>query len=136
MAENGNAALSALAREFRVLKDRKAEIEADLKDINERIKNIEVERLPTMMDDCDVSKFNVEGVGSIYQQVKVYAYVKKEDEEKFHDWLRAGGHEDLIRAYVFPQTLNAFAKEQLENGEELPAWLNAAKVPVAVLRRK
>jgi seryl-tRNA synthetase len=128
--------LISLARELRELKDRKDGLDSELKDVSARIKTIEQTELPTGMDDSEVEKFTVDGVGSIYQQVKVYAYVKKEDEERFHDWLRVNGHEDLIRAYVFPQTLSAFAKEQIEQGVELPEWLNASKVTTAVLRRK
>lgn len=131
-----NAQLTALAREVRNLKDTKEGLEEELKQVNERLKKITEEELPAMMDDNDITKFSVEGVGSIHQQVKVYAYVKKEDEEKFHDWLRAGGNEAMVREYVFPQTLNAFAKEQLEQGNDLPEWLKASKVTVAVLRRK
>jgi predicted nuclease with TOPRIM domain len=134
--ENANSGLTLLAREFRGLKDRKEALEAELKKLNEDIKKIEVERLPAMMDQNDVEKFTVEGVGTIFQQVKVYAHVKKEDEARFHEWLRETGNADLIKAYVFPQTLASFAKEQLEQGTDLPDFLTAHKVPTAMLRRK
>lgn len=130
-----NAQLTALAREFRELKDRKEVLEAETKTVNEAIKKIEVETLPQMMDDNGIEKFTVEGVGTIYQQVKVYAHVNKDHIDLFHDWLRTNGHEDLIRDYVFPATLSAFAKEQIEQGVDLPEFINAAKVPVAMLRR-
>ncbi len=131
-----NDTLTGLARQFRALKDRKETLEAELKTLTEDIKKLEVETLPALMDDNEVEKFTVEGVGTIYQQVKVYANVKKENEQKFHDWLRETGNGDLIKAYVFPGTLSSFAKEQLEQGEELPDFVTAHKVPTAMLRRK
>lgn len=131
-----NTLLIEAAKRFRELKDNKERLELELKSVNEEIKSIEVEKLPQLMDDNDVTKFTVEGVGTIFQQVKVYAHVKKEDEQKFHDWLRETDNGDLIKNYVFPATLSAFAKEQLEQGEELPEFLTAHKVPTAMLRRK
>jgi len=81
------------------------------------------------------SLIGYEGVGTIFPQMKVYAYVKKENEELFHNWLRENGHGDLIKAYVFPATLSSFVKEQLEQGVELPDFLSATKVETAMLRR-
>lgn len=120
---------------MRELKDRKKSLEDELKALNEELTSIETEKLPTCMDDNDVEKFTVPGVGTIYQQVKVYAYVKAEDRERFHDWLRATENGELIKETVHPQTLNAFAKEQLEAGNDLPEWFKASKVPTAMLRR-
>jgi hypothetical protein len=131
-----NQALVALAQEFRAKKDRKEVIEAELKILDADLKKLATETIPNMMDDLGVEKITVAGVGTIYQQVEVYAYVLKENEDIFHNWLRENGQGDLIRPYIFPATLKAFAKEQLEAGNELPLMLNAAKVPTARLRRK
>ncbi len=111
-----NAALVALAKELRVKKDRKDTLEAELTALEKDLKKLTTETIPSMMDDM--------------------AYCKKEDEARFHDWLREQGDGDLIRSYVFPATLKAYAKEQIEADIELPDYLNAAKVPVARLRRK
>lgn len=134
MAEN--AQLTALAQSFRHLKDRKEVLETELKEVNGLIEDVQVNQLPKMMDENNVEKFTVAGVGTIYQQVKVYAYVKKEDQAGFYDWLRENGHGDLIKAIVFSPTLSSFAKEQIEAGNDLPEMLVAHKVPTAMLRRK
>lgn len=131
-----NARLVELAKRLRELKDRKEEITAELKLVDEELKDIQINKLPEMMSENDVEKFTVEGCGSIHTEVKVYAYVKKEDEAKFHDWLRSEGHGDLVKAYVFPGTLSSFAREQIENGCDIPDFLKATKVPTAILRRK
>lgn len=131
-----NAILTALAKRLRELKDRKDVLAEGLKAVEAEIKDVAEVKLPAAMDDNEVERFTIEGVGSVYQQVKVYAYVKKDDTEKFHTWLRESGHGDLIRDYVFPQTLSSFAKELIEEGGEVPDFINAAKVPTAILRRK
>jgi hypothetical protein len=128
--------LTALAQRFRELKDRKESLEGELKEVNHEIKTLETESLPQQMDANEIEKFTTDGVGTIYTQVKVYASVLKEDEEKFHEWLRGEGHGDMIRPYVFPGTLSSFAKEQLENGVELPEFIKATKIETAMLRRK
>lgn len=131
-----NDRLTGLARRFRELKDRKDSLQSELKECDEELQRIETELLPQAMDENDIEKFTVDGVGTIYTQMKVYAYVKKDNEAEFHQWLRDEGHGDLIKAYVFPATLSAFAKEQLEQGNDLPDWFKAAKVETAMIRRK
>lgn len=133
---NVNEQLAGYARDLRTLKDRKDSLEEELKEVNEGIRKLAEETIPSYMTDNEIDKISVAGVGTLFTQMKVRAYVKKEDEERFHAWLREQGHDDMIRAYVFPATLAAFAKEQLENGVDLPDYLNAAKVEVAQLRRK
>lgn len=131
-----NDRLTGLARRFRELKDRKDSLNNELKELGEELKKIETELLPQAMEENEIEKFTVDGVGSIYTQMKVYAYITKENEPLFHAWLRDQGHGELIKEYVFPATLSAFAKEQLEQGNDLPDWFKAAKVETAMLRRK
>lgn len=128
--------LTGHAQRLRELTDRKETLEGELKEVEQELKLLKTDVLPRVMDENEIEKFTVEGVGTIFTQIKVYAYVKKEDEATFHAWLREQGHGDIIREYVFPATLSSFAKEQLEAGVELPSFMSAAKVDTAMLRRK
>lgn len=128
--------LTQHAQRYRELYDRKESLEGELKDVSAELQLLKTDVLPKVMDENEIEKFTTEGVGTIYTQMKVNAYVKKEDEEKFHAWLREGGNGDLIRDYVFPGTLSSFAKEQIENGVELPDFISVAKIETAMLRRK
>ncbi len=131
-----NSKLTGLAQRFRELKDQKEAHEETLKAINKELEDLAVNQLPTAMDENEIEKFTVEGVGTIYQQVEVYANVKKENQETFFAWLRENGHGDLVKETVYPQTLKSFAKEQIEAGVDLPDYVTAHKVPTARLRRK
>lgn len=128
--------LTQHAQRFRELKDRRGTLEAELKECNAEITLLETDILPKVMDENEIEKFTTEGVGTIYTQVKVYASVLKENEQRFHDWLNANGHGDIIRDYVFPATLSSFAKEQIEAGVELPDFIKTTKIETAMLRRK
>ena len=125
-----------MAHELRSLVDRKEALAEEEKEINKRLKVLKEIELPEYMDENDLEKVTVEGVGTIYIQVQVYANVKKEDNPAFYAWLRETGNEDLITEYVFPATVKAFCKEQLENGKPVPDMVSAHKVPTAMLRRK
>lgn len=51
---------------------------------------------------------------------RTFANVKAADRGKFHEWLRSIGAADLIKESVNAQTLSAFARERMEEGEDLP----------------
>lgn len=127
--------LTHWAHELRDLKTQKEELEAQLKDVNKKIRKLAEQQIPEYMEENEIEKLSVAGVGTIYLTQKVYANVKAEDREAFMDWLRSTGHEDLIKEQVHPSTLNAFAKEQISEGRELPEVLDARLYPTATLRR-
>jgi hypothetical protein len=124
-----------LAASLAGLKNKKDELEASLKDVNGVIRTLSEETLPRLMEDLEQDSFRVPNVGTVFLQQKVYANVKADDREKFHAWLRENGHGDIIKETVHPQTLTAFAKEQLGEGKPLPDTVSARFVPTAVIRR-
>jgi hypothetical protein len=128
--------LADKARKLRALKDEKESLDAQIKEVNKQIVQIEQHDLPSQMEDLDEEKFSVPGIGTVYLQTKLYVNVLKDDREKLHEWCQTNGHEDLIVPHVHPATLQAFCKEQLEAGKELPDFLKATFIPTAVIRRK
>lgn len=128
--------LTSMVHDLRELKDRKEALEEKLKQINKGIRDLAEQRIPEYMNENEIEKFTVEGVGTCFLTTKVYANVKSEDKDAFFDWLRENGNGDLIKESVHPSTLNAFAKEQLTEGKALPDVLTARLYPTATLRRK
>jgi len=127
--------LTEMVKQLRTLKDEKEQLAAREKEINKSIRSLTEQQIPEYMDDNEIEKVSVEGVGTVFLQTKVYANVKAENKEAFYEWLRETGNEALIKEYVFPATLNAFAKEQLGNGVALPDAIDARLYPTAQLRR-
>ena len=131
-----DAKLQELAREARSLKDNIEMEEAKVKAMKRRRDEILKKILPEAMDLAEIEKFSVEGVGTVFLKQQVFSSVRKDDRDTFYEYLRANGHEDLIVPWVFPQTQKAWVKEQLENGEVIPDFLNATYTTEAQLRKK
>lgn len=127
--------ITEMVRELRDLKDRKAALDEELKEVNGAIRRLAENEIPTYFEDNEIEKLTVEGAGTVYIQTKVYANCKAENREAFFEWLRGTGNADLIKETVHPSTLNAFAKEYLNDGKELPDSLDARLYPTAMLRR-
>lgn len=131
-----NTKLADLARELQSVRDRIEEVEEELKNLNARKKEIAEVILPAAMDDMDEDKFSVPGLGTVYLTHKVFAHVKAEDRERLYEWLRETGNGAMVKDWVFPQTLNSFAKDALGESRPLPEFVTAAIVPTATIRRK
>lgn len=127
--------LTEMVKRLRTLKNEKERAEAGLKAINSEIRKLAEQDIPTYMEENEIEKETVSGVGTVFLQTKVYANVKADDREAFFAWLRDNGNADLIKETVHPATLNAFAKEQLSEGKALPETLEARLYPTATLRR-
>jgi len=128
--------MTEMGQELRTLKDRKEALAEEEKAVNRRIKALTEHELPEYMEDNEIDKITIDGVGTIYIQNNVYASVLSEDREALYMYLRETGNESLVVDYVFPATLKAFCKEQLNNGQPVPAVVKAHYVPTAMLRRK
>lgn len=106
------------------LVDLKAEIDRlteSKKFAQARYDELRKEAIPEEMEAIGIKgSFTLSTGERLTASTKTFASVKAADREDFHDWLRAQGAADLIKEAVNPQTLSAFARERLENGEDLP----------------
>lgn len=128
--------LTAMAHDLYRLKAEKDRLEEELKSVNKQITKLSDTDIPEYMDENEIEKISVEGVGTLFLTTKIYANVKSENKEAFYDWLRETGNGALVQEYVFPASLKAFAKEQLGEGKPLPEILDARLYQSATLRRK
>ena len=127
--------LTDLANELSDLKLKKTAAEAEVKSLNKQIIAIAVGKLPELMSELEIPKFVIENVGTFYLQDKLEIQVLADDRSITYAWLREHGHQDLVVDYVWPRTLSAWAKEQLNEGQELPDTMKATFIPTAMLRR-
>lgn len=128
--------LVSMVHDLSDAKKLKADLAERTKKVNEVIRVLSEKDIPEYMDENEIEKLSVEGVGTVFIQQKVYANVKVADRDRFFAWLREGGNEDLIKEAVNAKQLNSFAKEQLGLGVELPEFLTAKLYPTAQLRSK
>ena len=127
--------INEIAEQLLQLKVLESEHNDALKDIKRQIDEIQKREIPELFEVQGVTNAKVAGVGTIYLQDKVFAYVKAEDQDRFKDWLRDNGHGELIKETVHAATLTAWAKEQLEQAKPLPEFVSASFVTQAALRK-
>ena len=127
--------ISEAATELLRLKNLLADQEAAAKETKEKVDHLSKVTIPEILEAMGAESAKVPGVGTVFLQNKVFAYVRAEDRDRFHDWLRENGHDDLIKETVYPATLTAFAKEQLEQGTALPEFVQASFATQAALRK-
>ena len=127
--------LVALGKRFADLKARKDDLEDKLKIVEGELKQIATVDLPTLMEDNECPKFSISGIGTIFLNQEIYASVLKDDRPRLYEWLRETGQGDLVEDWVFPGRLTAFAKEQLNEGKQLPDFVKATFIPTARLRK-
>jgi hypothetical protein len=131
---NPQEKIIAKGKELFALKSKKKKLEDQLTQLNKDIERVAVQELGKLMTDAEIEKITIKGKGTVYVSDELFCSVLKDDRPKLYGWLREKGHGALIQDYVFPQTLTAFAKEQLGKGEALPEILKAAYVPTAKTR--
>ena len=121
--EGGVSPLFELSDRLKALKDNKKELETTLKNVNEKILEVEVS-LAELMTLNETQNFTRSGtMFSLTTSTKASAKAGKREE--LYTALKNAGYGDLVVETVNPSSLSAFVKEQIsENGEALPEWLD------------
>ena len=112
-----------LSDRLKALKENKKELETTLKNVNEKILEVEVS-LAELMTLNETQNFTrSETMFSLTTSTKASAKAGKREE--LYTALKNAGYGDLVVETVNPSSLSAFVKEQIsENGEALPEWLD------------
>jgi hypothetical protein len=110
-----------LADRLKALRDEKAAIEGQLKEVNTQIEQAEQDLVNAMVAE-EMQNF-VRGGQMFYLTTKVYANAVPERKQELFTWLKANGYGDMVQETVHAQTLAAFVREQLDEAEELPSDL-------------
>jgi len=130
-----SSTLNRLAQELRELEDQLKEAEGHASALRVRRDRIKNKDLPEAMETAEIDKFTVDGVGTVYITQRAYGNILAANRDDAYAWFKENGFGDLVKETVHPQTLNAFAKEQLENGAELPEFITVAYQRNAAIRK-
>lgn len=118
-----NNRLFELADELKALRDRKDALEAELKQVNMDIDDVDW-HLSTLMTETETQNFTRAGT-MFCLTTKTRASATEGMKDELYGALRAEGFGDLIYETVNANSLSAFVKEQIsENEDALPAWLD------------
>ena len=121
----GSDKILSLADKLKKLRDRKAELEDDLKALTAEIDETD-KALSDQMMEAELPKFSHSGV-TFYLKTRLFASPQAGRKEDMFDALREHGYGDLITETVNSNTLSSFCKEQIEQSgeaEALPEWLS------------
>ncbi len=112
-----------LADELKALRDRKQALEAELKQVNADIDNVDW-HLSNLMAETETQNFTRAGtMFCLTSTTRASAAPDRKDE--LFDALRSEGFGSMVYETVNANSLSAFVKEQMaENGDALPDWLD------------
>ncbi len=115
--------LFELADELKALRDQKDALEAELKQVNMDIDNVDW-HLSTLMAETETQNFTRAGT-MFCLTTKTRASAREGMKDDLFAALRTEGFGDLIYETVNANSLSAFVKEQIaENSDALPDWLD------------
>ena len=118
-----NNRLFELADELKALRERKDALEAELKQVNMDIDNVDW-HLSNLMDETETQNFTRAGT-MFFLSTKTRASAKAGQKDELFGALRANGYGDLITETINAGSPSSFVKEQIaENEDALPGWLD------------
>lgn len=118
-----NNRLFELADELKALRDRKDALEAELKQVNMDIDNVDW-HLSNLMGETETQNFTRAGT-MFFLSTKTRASAKAGQKDELFGALRVNGYGDLITETINAGSLSSFVKEQIaENEDVLPGWLD------------
>jgi len=104
-----------------ILRDRKKELEDELKEVNSDITETEEQLVAAMVEE-EMQNFTRNGRQFILTN-RTYANAKAGMMPEICSWMKDNGLADMVKESVHPQTLQAWVKEQLEEVGALPKEL-------------
>ena len=117
-----NEKMFEFADELKRLRDLKAELEEQVKEITARIDQADY-RLSELMAESETQNFTRAGT-MFCLTTKTRASATAGVKDDLFQALRANGYGDLVYETVNANSLSSFIKEQIEgNGDSLPGWL-------------
>lgn len=118
-----NNIMFELSDRLKLLKDKKKEVETQLRNVNDMIFELEAS-LAEFMTLNETQNFTRSGT-TFSLTTSTKASAKAGRREELYSALKNAGYGNLVVETVSPSSLSAFVKEQIsENNEELPEWLD------------
>lgn len=116
-----NNEIFLLADRLKILRDRKADLDEQMKAVNAEIEEVEKALSEAMLAE-EMQNF-VRGGLMFYLQTKTYASAVAERKAELFQWLKDNGYGDLVQETVNANSLAGFVREQLEENDGLPDGL-------------
>lgn len=111
--------------QFKTAREQRDKIKYLLKQAQEDLDKAEAGLLEFLEENSAVATAKYEGLGyAQIQKPRLYASCRQEYMDSLFDFLKTEQREDLIKTIVMPQSLSSFTKERIEEGLEIPEFIN------------
>ena len=114
-----------LVLRFKRAKERREDLKDCLQNAQEEYEQSESRLIEFLEAHSAVSTARYEGLGyAQMQKPRLYASCRQEHIERLLSFLKERKREDLIKTTVMPQSLSSFVSESIEQGVEIPEFVN------------
>ena len=112
----------SLADQLKELKDRKKDLDLEIKGITAEIERLDME-LSDAMAEAECERFSRNG-STFYLNTRLFASPVAGRKDEMIMALKDNGYGDIVTETVNANTLASFVKEQMSlNSDEVPTWL-------------
>lgn len=123
-----------LVAEYRAAKDEVEMLEEKLKTAKDRFDKAQLKLVDELQTKQASKTAKYEGLGCVTLK-KPSVGARAKDEEKLFDYLRKIGRDDLLKLTCHHRSLSSFAKEMLDEGKELPDFIDVWFKPNTMLTK-
>lgn len=111
-----------LVLEYKLAKDEVEKLEDSLKTAKDRFDKAQIALVEELQSKGASQTAKYDGVGRI-SILKPLVGARSLDEEKLFAYLKEVGRDDLMKLTVHHKTLSSFVKERLEEGSDIPDFI-------------
>lgn len=113
-----------LADQLKAAKDKKKELDAQVKELGSEIERLDL-ALSDAMTEAECERFSRNGT-TFYLNTRLFASPMAGRKEDMFQVLKSNGYAELVTETVNANTLASFVKEQKElNNDEIPDWISS-----------
>lgn len=133
--------LMDVAEELEQLTMEVDEEETRLKEKKSRLTELKTQTVPELMQSAGLvaasgkGSFTLRSGAKIHLKTDMHINVTKEQKPAVITWLKKNKHGDLVKEEVNTQTLKAFCRERMEDGDKLPPGVTPYFETSAVFNR-
>ena len=118
-----NQEIFEMADKLKAAKDRKKELDAQIKDVNAEIESLDL-ALSDAMTEAELERFSRNG-STFYLNTRLFASPAAGRKDDLMQTLKDQGYGSIVVETVNANTLASFVKEQMAANEDvLPEWLS------------
>lgn len=100
-------------------------LDAELKELKNKLSDIEEIEIPVLLDRLDMPQVKFNDGTIVNLNERLFTKIKSSNKDAAFDWLRENGHSEIIKTTenVHHATMDSLGRELIEEGINLPSEL-------------